>query len=193
MKIIKLILYCLCFFIACGPESFKGTELPEMPFTDFTLSDQHGNSFTLSENKGKIIMLFFGFTFCPDVCPLTLSTWKRVQDQLSSEEQERTEFVYITVDPDRDTPEKLKAHLKIFSEKFLGLTGSTEQLDQVYRGYGVYREKVIISESAAGYLMNHTGYIYILNKESIWQLKHSNDAPPEDIAHDIRLLLSQKN
>lgn len=193
MKIIKLILCCACFLIACDSESFKGTELPEMPFTDFTLSDQHGASFTLSENKGKVILMFFGFTFCPDVCPLTLSTWKRVQDQLSLAEQEKTEFVYITVDPDRDTPEKLNAHLKVFSEKFIGLTGSTEQLDQVYRGYGVYREKVIISESAAGYLMNHTGYIYVLNKEGIWQLKHSNDAQPEDIAHDLRLLLSQKN
>ena len=135
MKLIQSILF-ICLLAGCGAEPFKGTELPEMQFNDFTLTDQRGNSFTLSEQRGKVILMFFGFTFCPDVCPLTLSTWKRVLDLLTPEEREKTEFVYITVDPERDTPEKLGSHLKVFSEKFIGLTGTKEQLDEVYRNYG---------------------------------------------------------
>jgi len=190
MKIQNFILGFLLLF-GCSSDSFRGTELPDMPFNDFTLNDQHGNSFTLSDHKNKVTLLFFGFTYCPDICPLTLSTWRRVLDQLTPEEKEQTEFVYVTVDPERDTPEKLASHLKVFSEKFIGLTGTAQQLDEVYRAYGVYREKAKVSESAAGYLMNHTGFIYVLNKDGIWQIKHSNDEKPENIVHDIRLLLKQ--
>ena len=169
--------------------SFKGTELPEREFKDFTLTDQNGQRFTLGEQEGKVTLMFFGFTYCPDVCPLTLSTWKKVRESLTEDEAQKVEFVYITVDPERDTPEKLKAHLAVFHPDFIGLTGTQEELQPVYAGYGVYREKDQISDSATGYLVNHTASIYLLDRNGIWKLKHSNDARPEDIVHDIRLLL----
>ncbi len=169
-------------------DSLRGTVMPELPLADFTLTDQHGDSFTLSEDKGEVTLLFFGFTYCPDVCPLTLSTWKQVQDQLG-DDAERVEFVYITVDPERDTPAKLKQHLEIFSPEFIGLTGTPQELDQVYRDYGVIREKVEISESSAGYLINHTSSMFFLDSNGVWKSRMSNDAKVEDIVHDIRVLL----
>ncbi|MFQ5650513.1 MAG: SCO family protein [bacterium] len=169
-------------------DTLRGTTLPDMPFTDFTLTDQNGNLFTLSDHKGKVILMFFGYTTCPDVCPLTLSTWRQVEEKLQDEAGE-VEFVYITVDPQRDTQQKLQNHLAVFSQSFIGLTGTAEELDPVYRGYGVYREKQEISESAAGYLMNHTSSMYFLDRNGIWKSRMSNDAKADDIVHDIRVLL----
>ncbi len=192
-KPICLLLVVVCGIAAvlgCGSDSLRGTTLPELPFSDFTLIDQHGKPFTLSRDKGEVTLMFFGFTFCPDVCPLTLSTWKQTADQLT-DETGRVKFVYVTVDPERDTPEKLKTHLAVFSPDFIGLTGETAQLDSVYSNYGVIRERVEISESAAGYLMNHTSSIYFLDRNGIWVSRMSNDAKPEDIAHDVKVLLSR--
>lgn len=169
-------------------ETLRGTILPEMPLVNFTLTDQNGEPFTLTDQKGKVVLLFFGFTYCPDVCPMTLATWKRVQDALGPD-AENVRFVYITVDPERDTPEKLKNHLAVFSADFIGLTGTPAQLDSVYNGYGVIREKVTISESAAGYLVNHTASMYFLDRNGIWRSKMSNDAKVKDIVHDVRVLL----
>ena len=190
-EIWKALFLLIAFHVttSCSRDKYIGTELPDYPFSNFSLTDYDGNTFTLSEQKGRIILLFFGFTYCPDVCPLTLSTWKRVHDALTPEELGKVEFVYITVDPERDTAEKLKSHLRVFGEDFIGLTGNQEQLMQVYKDYGVYRERVQVSDSAAGYLINHTAYMFILNADGIWQLKHSNDAHVDDIVHDIRLLI----
>ncbi|MFQ5676178.1 MAG: SCO family protein [bacterium] len=169
--------------------TFRGTELGDsIPTTDFTLIDQHNRPFTLSENKGNVVLLFFGFTYCPDVCPLTLSTWKKVGDLLGDDAQ-RVRFVYVTVDPERDTPERLKTHLAIFSPDFIGLTGPIENLKEVYAAYGVYREKNQISDSATGYLINHTARINIIDPQGNWRLTFSHDSAAEDIGHDIRLLL----
>ena len=119
---------------------------------------------------------------------MTLSTWKKVQDAIE-EDVDKVEFVYITVDPERDTPEKIASHLAVFSPDFIGLTGPVEDLQEVYSSYGVYREKNQISDSAAGYLINHTSRINIIDTQGRWQLSFSHDAPVEDLVHDIRLLL----
>lgn len=186
-----LIVIAELIFFGCqsADTSFRGTELSDsIPTTDFTLIDQHDRPFILSEHKGRVVLLFFGFTYCPDVCPLTLSTWRKVQDELQNE-AEQVDFVYITVDPERDTPEKLAKHLAIFSSNFIGLTGPIEDLKEVYSAYGIYREKNQISDSATGYLINHTARINVVDRSGRWRLSFSHDAPVEDIAHDIRLLL----
>ena len=188
---LRLILFMCLSLAACqnSPPSFRGTELGDsMPTSDFILTDQYNNPFTLSEHEGKIVLLFFGFTYCPDVCPLTLSTWKKVQDAIS-EDADKVEFVYITVDPERDTQEKIAKHLAVFSDNFIGLTGPVEDLQEVYSSYGVYREKNQISDSAAGYLINHTSRINIIDTQGKWRLSFSHDALVEDLVHDIRLLL----
>lgn len=178
-------------FQGCQPDTFRGTEMPDgLEAPDFQLIDQHHQPFQLSRQKGNIVLLFFGYTFCPDVCPLTLSHWKKVHDLLGSDTT-RVKFVYITVDPERDTPEQLAEHLSIFSKDFIGLTGSPDDLNPVYDNYGVIHEKVQVSDSAAGYLMNHSARINLVDRQGHWRLTYAHDTDPKNIAHDIKLLLKK--
>lgn len=166
--------------------------MPETPVSDFALTDQDGQPFNLSSQRGKVTVFFFGYTFCPDVCPLTLSTWKRVHDALGADTTQ-VGFVYITVDPERDSQEKLKAHLSIFSPDFTGLTGSPEALREVYAEFGVYAEKETIATGASGYLVNHTTRMFVVDQNGVLRLLISHDAPVADVVHDIRLLLHAKS
>lgn len=172
--------------------SFKGTEMPaDIPDIDFTLTDQNRQPFTLSDRRGEVVLIFFGFTYCPDVCPLTLSNWKRIEEALANDAA-RVRFVYISVDPERDTPEKMREHLAIFSPNFIGLSGTLEELLPVYSAFGVYREKEQVSESAAGYIINHTARMFLLDRSGRWRLSFAQDSPIEDIVHDIHLLLKEE-
>lgn len=179
-------------FIGCrSTDGFRGTEMPETPITDFVLQDQSGGEFKFSSHRGKVLVFFFGYTFCPDVCPLTLSTWKRVHDALGADAQQ-VEFVYVTVDPQRDTPEKLQAHLSIYSPDFAGLTGSQQALTEVYASFGVFMEKVSIAESAGGYLINHSSRMFVVNQAGSLRLLIDHEAGVDDIVHDLRLMLRTK-
>jgi protein SCO1/2 len=176
---------------ACGsPEpSFHGTVLdPSKPVANFTLTDQDGQPFSLDDQQGQVVLLFFGYTHCPDVCPTTLGTWGRVYEALG-EDAERVRFVFVTVDPERDTPERLKQHVEIFNEEFVGLTGTPEELDPVYQTFGVYHEKDTATESAVSYLVNHTASTFLVGPDGAWRLKHSYGMPVDDIVHDIKKLL----
>ena len=108
----------------------------ELPTTVFTLTDQHGQTFSLESAKGNVVVAFFGFTYCPDICPATLSKWAQVESALG-EQAGAVQFVYITVDPERDTPEVLKEHLATYSSNFIGLTGDSTALKDLYDSYGI--------------------------------------------------------
>jgi protein SCO1/2 len=144
----------------------------------------------LSDQRGQVVLLFFGYTFCPDVCPTTLGAWKRVHEELGKDAQD-VRFAFITVDPERDAPERLKAHVETFSEDFVGLTGTPEELQPVYNAFGVYFEKDAETESAAGYLVNHTASAFVIGPDGQWRLRHSFGTPVEDVVHDIRELLKE--
>ena len=177
----------------CGVRrpAFRGTELnPPQSAPDFTLIDQHGRPFRLSDQRGKVVLLFFGYTHCPDVCPTTLATWGQVYDALG-DDAKRVRFVFITVDPERDTPERLQQHLAAFNPEFIGLTGSLDQLEAIYRAFYVYREKAQGSQSAVGYLVNHTAGTFLIDPEGRWRLRYGFGTPPEDIVEDIRTLLGR--
>ena len=171
--------------------SFRGTALDSpIPVADFTLTDQRNRPFRLSDHRGEIILLFFGYAYCPDVCPYTLSTWKQVQNALQ-DTSDRLKFVFVTVDPARDTVEQLRKHLSVYSPNFYGLTDTPEKLQPVYDAFGVYREKVSISNRATGYLMNHTSRIFLIEATGEWRLSYPFDAKAEDIVHDVRQLLAR--
>jgi protein SCO1/2 len=169
--------------------SFRGTVLdPARPVQDFSLTDQNGQSFRLSDQQGSMVLLFFGYTYCPDVCPVTLGTWKRVHEELG-DDAGNVRFVFITVDPERDTPERLKQHVEGFNNEFIGLTGTPEELKPVYQTFGVFFEKDAETESAAGYLVSHTASAFVVDPEGQWRLRHSFGTPVDDIVHDIKQLL----
>lgn len=163
---------------------------PPQPAPDFTLTDQYGRSFQLSEQQGRVVLLLFGYTHCPDVCPTTLARWKQVYDALGPDAG-RVRFVMITVDPERDTPERMQEWLATFNSDFIGLTGTPDELASVYQSYFVYSEKASETESAGGhsYGVQHTGTVFVIDTDGRWRLSQSATMPPDDIVHDIQALL----
>jgi protein SCO1/2 len=173
----------------CGPASFRGSVLEDpVDVPDFTLTDQSGQPFRLSDQQGKVVLLFFGYTSCPDVCPTTLGTWRKVHEGLG-DDAERVKFVFVTVDPERDTPERLGMHVQAFNPDFVGLTGSPEELAAIYDFFGVIHEKDTSSGSALGYLVSHTATTFILDPEGKWRLRETYGTEAEDFIHDIQQLL----
>jgi protein SCO1/2 len=169
--------------------SFRGTYVEDPPRAEqLSLTDQYGEPFRLSDERGKIVVLFFGYVHCPDVCPVTLSTWAKVEEALGDDALE-VRFVFVTVDPERDTRERLKEHLEIFSETFVGLTGPIDEMEATYEAFGIFRDKVPFTASAAGYVVDHSTRILVLDREGKLRVVLGFDAPAGEIVHDLRLLL----
>lgn len=175
-----------------GPKDFYGGVLdPPRPAPDFTLTDQHGETFRLSDHRGDLVVLFFGYTTCPDVCPGTLAQYRRVKEALG-EDADRVEFVFVTVDPERDTQERLAEYIALFDPEFHGLWADRATLEEVWRLYGVYVEPVEAPESGAGYLVNHTSLSYVIDPRGNLRLAHFYGMPNEQVVHDLKLLLSER-
>ncbi|MGD8627111.1 MAG: SCO family protein [Anaerolineae bacterium] len=184
-----LLILILILTAACGAPSFRGSVLQEpVPVPDFRLTDESGGTFRLADQRGNVVLLFFGYTSCPDVCPTTLANWRKVHEALG-DDADRVRFVFVTVDPERDTVEKLGLHVNAFNPDFIGLTGSQEALEAVYNIFDVYYEKDTSSGSALGYLVSHTATTFVLDPQGVWRLRETYGTPVEDIVHDVRQLL----
>lgn len=174
------------------PPSFRGTSYAEpLPLAaDFVLTKADGTQFRLSDQKGKVVLLFFGYTSCPDVCPTTLAEMKMVFDKLGDKSQD-VQVVFISVDPDRDTSEKMQTYVEHFHPSFLGLSGSIQELEPIWNDYSITREAVE-SESAFGVIINHTARVFLVDPQGKMHLTFAYQTPVEDIAHDILLVLELK-
>jgi protein SCO1/2 len=182
-------LAALLLLSACGPAThFTGQVLsPAKPAPDLTLTDQRGEQFTLSRQRGNVVLLYFGYTHCPDVCPGTLSVFRSVMDGLGADAQ-HVRVVFVTVDPERDTAPYLKDYLAQFRPDFIGLTGTLDQLNPVYQAYGIEREQ-IPAAGPLGYTMTHTSSFDVIDKQGNWRLVHNFGDSDKDIASDVRQLL----
>jgi protein SCO1/2 len=174
---------------ACQPYEFKGTLYSEpQPAPNFELTATDGGRFRLSEQRGQIILMFFGYTSCPDVCPMTLSEARQILQDLEEDAKQVT-FLFITVDPERDTPEILANYVNAFHPGIIGLTGTPDELADVRQAYGIVAEKEILESSAANYIINHTARIFLVDAEGRLKLSYSFGTPPDDILQDIHHLL----
>lgn len=172
------------------PYTFRGTVItPPLSLTDFTLQAGGGESFRLNNAQGKFVLLFFGYTSCPDVCPITLGTFKQVYDRLGDDAQ-KVKFVMITADPDRDTPEKVAAYVERFNPEFIGLSGTVSDLESIWDELGVFVEKQDTG-SAAGYLVSHTSSVYVLDKNGDLLMMFPYGTSDIDIASDLTHLIKQ--
>jgi protein SCO1/2 len=181
-----------CLLLAPGvlqSAQFAGQALvPPLAAMDFTLQTSDGSEFKLSQLRGKIVLLSFGYTFCPDVCPTTLVELSQVRARLG-DAAKRVQTAFITLDPERDTPERLGIYTRAFDPTFIGLTGRAEQLAQVRTMYGVIAEKEAVAGTSAGYLMAHSAYIYVIDPEGRLRLLFPFGMSIEEMADDIKLLL----
>jgi len=155
---------------------------------DFTLNDEAGQPVKLSDFRGKLVLLYFGYTFCPDVCPATLAQVKEALAQLGGD-AERVQLIMISVDPERDTPEKVSAYVRQFDPRFIGLTGDPETLTRITTAYGVVYEQHEGS-AATGYLIDHTATLTILDRDGYVRLIMPFGVTGVDMASDLRYLLT---
>ena len=173
-----------------GAPAFHGTVIqsPDV-VADFTLTSSTGDQLSLSDLRGKVVLLYFGYTFCPDACPTTLNELKKVPPALGDRADE-VQVVMVTVDPQRDTPEVLREYLSYFDPSFLGLTGTEEEVLAAATPLGIYFS-AHEGSAATGYLVDHTTSVLAIDKDGYLRLLYSFETPGEDIAADMRHLVRQ--
>jgi len=177
-------------FIFTRPYTFHGSVItPPLTVTDFSLQTANNETFRLNDQKGKIVLLFFGYTSCPDVCPTTLAEFKQAREILG-DAAENIRFVMITADPDRDTPNKVAAYVARFNPDFVGLSGSLADPQPIWKELGVFVEKQD-SGSAAGYLVSHTASVYVLDQGGNLIMTFPYGTSASDMADDIIQILKQ--
>lgn len=170
-------------------ETFNGLELAEpVPAPVFQLPSADGEIFSLSDEKGKVVLMYFGYTYCPDACPATLRVYEQVADRLE-DESDRVKMVFISVDPERDTPERMAEYMARFGNHVTGLVGTEEELEAVWEAYGIRAERVDLPDSALGYTVIHTTQTFLIDPDGKLRLLYPYTATAEDIEEDIRKLL----
>ena len=174
------------------PASFRGTTFGE-PYPaapEIVLDRSDGSIFRLSKMRGGVVLLFFGYTSCPDVCPTTLAELKLALAELEEEDAAQVKVLFVTVDPERDTPQRVQEYVDHFNPAFIGLSGSQVDLERIWTVYGVYRE-IVEGTSAAGYILNHTARVTLIDQQGNMRVSFGFDTPVEDIVHDLKLILKQ--
>jgi protein SCO1/2 len=154
----------------------------------FTLTDHNGKRVTDQELRGKPTIIYFGFAYCPDVCPTSLLLMQTGVDQLGQSAAAKVNLVFITVDPERDTPAALKEYVGQFGPAMLGLTGTPEQVAAAAKAFRVYYQKVP-GKDGAPYLMDHSSIFYLMDRNFRFVKHFTHQAKAEDIAAAIKPLL----
>ena len=174
--------------VGSGPKGAAGTPLASAIGGPFQLIDQNGKPFSDADLKGKWHLLFFGYTHCPDTCPTALNEMALAFDKLPKEERKDFSVVFITVDPERDTPEVMKSYIGAFDAPIVGLTGSPDAVAAAAKAYRVYYAKH--NRPDGGYDMDHSAVIYVMDPEGRFTATFTPDTPADQIAARLRKLLS---
>ncbi len=191
-----IILFSITQLMAAGEPDFHGTAYHDGSLApEFTLIDHRGQAASLSDFRGEAVLLFFGFTHCPDVCPLTLSRLHRALDDLGRRGQD-VRIVLVTVDPERDTPDVLAEYISHFGDRVVALTGSEDALASVFTDYGVYVEEGEAGSGHAGHgsgsagqELAHSSAVYGIDREGRLRVVIPYEHPEEWIRDDVRTLL----
>jgi protein SCO1/2 len=170
------------------PYTFHGTVLQSKSEAhEFTLTSHTGHRVRLSDYRGKLVLLYFGYTFCPDVCPATLYEIAGAIEILDEEAQD-VQLIMVSVDPERDTPAKLAEYMAYFNPSFLGVSGTPEQIAEIATFFGIYYEKNQGSD-ATGYLVDHTATVIVVDQDGHVKLIFPYGTTAEAMAADLEYLL----
>jgi len=176
--------------LASGADFKGGLLTPPKAAPDFALTTQDGKDFRLSRERGKVVALSFGYTFCPDVCPTILAELAEARTRLGADAK-RFHTVFITVDPERDTPAQLRKYVSAFDRSFTALTGPPGRLTEVQKAYGVVAEKRVVAGTSASYLIDHSAFVYVIDPAGQLRLVFPFGMSIEDMVHDFKLLLQR--
>ena len=183
----------MLFLAACAPDrpQFKSIDLTGADYAkDFSLPDQNGKTRSIKDFAGKVVVVFFGFTQCPDVCPTSMSDLAGIKKSLGAD-GDKLQGVFISVDPERDTPEILKAYMGNFDPTFLALRPNAEQLSIIAKDFKIYYKKVE-GRTSTSYSMDHSAGNYIYDTQGRLRLYNRYGSGAEGLLSDIRLLLKDK-
>ncbi|MEO7760909.1 MAG: SCO family protein [Casimicrobiaceae bacterium] len=170
-------------------ESFKATDVTGAPFgREFALTDHTGKPRTLTDFKGKVVVVFFGYTFCPDVCPTTMAALREVKEKLGADAG-KLQVLFITVDPERDTPQVLSVYVPAFDPDFLGLYGDAEATQKVAREFKVLYQKSA-GTTPTSYTVDHSAKVFIYDTQGRLRLLAAPDFSVDSYLHDVRMLLA---
>jgi protein SCO1/2 len=169
--------------------AFNGAELAGDPAAEIALSTQDGQPFTLESQRDKVVVIYFGYTYCPDFCPTTMLDMMQVADALG-EGADRFQVVMVSVDPERDTPARLAEYLAFYDPGFIGLSGSPEDTVDIQREYGVMAAKQEPPEGSSGYLVDHSTSLFGIDPDGNLVLTWAYGTEPGEIAADIEHLLN---
>ena len=189
-----LVASCMLFaFSLAGcqpsPPAFHATDITGAAFArDFRLTDQNGRKRTLASFKGKVVAIFFGYTHCPDVCPTTLSDFAAAL-KLMGPQAEQVQVLFVTLDPQRDTPELLKLFVPAFNPTFLGMYTDPESLRRLAKEYKVVYQKTSV-KGPDDYLIDHSAGTYVYDPKGHLRLLVPYGTRPELIAQDLQTLLA---
>jgi protein SCO1 len=174
---------------ACADKpSFRNTDITGAEFArEFALTDHNSQARTLADFKGKAVVVFFGFTQCPDVCPTTLAEMTEAVKQLGSDGN-KLQVLFITIDPERDTPELLKKYVPAFHPSFLGLTGNAEAIAKVAKEFKVFYQKSA-GKTPGSYTMDHTSNSYVFDPQGRVRLVIKHGMGTEPLVQDLKQLL----
>jgi protein SCO1 len=181
----------LAALAACGKKSsskLHGADLSSMKLPGtFHLRDTNGNPRTLEDFRGNVVLLLFGYTRCPDVCPTTLARAAEIKRRLG-DQGNRLKVVFVSVDPERDTPAILAAYTAAFDPTFIGLVGNAQQTAEATRSFGAYYRKV---PSGNSYTMEHSALEYVIDTKGVVRFALQYEESAEDSANDLKLLLHE--
>jgi protein SCO1/2 len=181
--IVVVLLVVTIFFFLTNRPSLRGSVItPPWTAPEISLHDQNGQPFTLSSQKGKVVLLYFGYVNCPDECPLTMAHVKLARESLGNRAQD-VQVIMVSTDPARDTPQALKTFMEHFDPSFLGLTGSIPDLQKTWQDYGV-----TVEDSGE----THSTFLYVIDPSGNIRETFLPDTEPQEIAADLRLLLREK-
>lgn len=195
----RILALLLVFFLSgCGPDSgsggkspFQGTDITGVDWgKDLQLTDHTGKRRSLADFHGKVVVLFFGYTHCPDVCPTTLGELGITLKRLGADAS-RVQVLFVTLDPARDTPAVLAQYVPSFNPTFLGLTGTEEEIAQTAKSFKVFYKKQE-SGSKAGYSMDHSANTFVIDQQGRIRLLFGFGSGAAPLVHDIQALLAGK-
>jgi len=184
--------------LVLGLAFFWQPELPERPLPkaalaeggDFTLQSADG-PVSLKDFRGKVVLVYFGYTYCPDICPTSLAATSEGLKQLTPEELARVAMIFVSVDPKRDTPARLKEYAGFFHPAMVGVTGTPEEIAGIAKRYGVFYAEQKVETAGGGYVVDHSADTYVIAADGRLVGKIAHATPPDQVVETIRKYLNQ--
>ncbi|TXG95457.1 MAG: SCO family protein [Rhodocyclaceae bacterium] len=188
----------LLALVVLGVALFWHPEMPERPIPraaiaaggDFTLQSAAG-PVSLKDYRGKLVLVYFGYTFCPDVCPTSLAATAEGLKLLTPEELGKVAMIFVSVDPKRDTPERLKEYAEFFHPAIVGATGTPEVIAEIAKRYGVFYAEQKVATAGGGYVVDHSSDTFVIAPDGKLVAKIAHATPPDQVAVAIRKHLQQ--